>query len=371
MLRTMALVAAFVFTAPLFGQEAQPPVTPAEKQTELDRTAPVLLARYDVPSVGVAYIENGEIAFVRHYGFQTWGYPANEETLYNVASLTKPITAEVVLRLIEEGHLTLATPLADHHTEDDVADDPRIRQLTPELVMRHRTGFPNWRYQTDGVLTFSHDPDTETQYSGEGYEWLLKAAQAAAGEDFETSARRLLFDPAQMKFTSYTRTKYFPYRTAAPYKAGEAVYDVIRTEPTASDDARTTAREYAQFVLDVFEGDRISETLRTRQSTIVHSSHEHPQCDGSDGAPAFCPQNEGWGLGWFIHDYGDRKILQHSGGDQGEASLAIYDPVAKRGVVALTNGAEGHRVMTRVVGQLFGDPRVEEYFVSLSDGIGN
>lgn len=368
MLRKTFAIAALAATLPLSAQTS--PESASSKLEQLDRTAPLLLARYDVPSVGVAYIEDGEIAFVRHYGLQSWGFPANEETLYNVASLTKPVTAEVVLRLISQGRIALDTPLADHHVEEDVADDPRIRRLTPELVMRHRTGFTNWRYQTDGVLQFSRDPDTETGYSGEGYEWMMKAAASASGKDFEDLAQELLFGPADMPLTGYTLGGKWVGKLAVPYKAGEGVYNVIRREPSASDDLRTTPREYARFMLSVFEGDRVDDALRARQAMIVHSFQEHSACDRSEDAPDFCPRNEGWGLGWFVHDWGDRKVMQHSGGDQGEASLAIYDPVAKRGVIALTNGAEGHRVMTRIVGQLFGDDRVEEYFVSLSDGIG-
>ena len=349
---------------------AQPTDTTESKVSALDKTAPLLLAKYDVPSVGVAYIEDGKIAFVRHYGMQSWGFPANEDTLYNVASLTKPVTAEVVLRLVQAGRATLGMRLADHHVEQDVADDPRIMKLTPELVLRHRTGFTNWRYQTGGVLQFSRDPDTETEYSGEGYEWMMNAVAAATGEDFTDLAQRLVFDPAEMPLTGYTLSSKWVGHLAVPYKAGEGVYNNIRREPSASDDLRTTPREYANFMLSVFEGDAVGPDLRAQQSTIVNSFQEHPKCDRSETAPDFCPQNEGWGLGWFVHDWGDRTIMQHSGGDQGEASLAIYDPVAKTGVIALTNGAEGHRVMTRIVGKLFGDPRVEEYFVSLSDGIG-
>ncbi|MBX7540238.1 serine hydrolase domain-containing protein [Qipengyuania sphaerica] len=346
------------------------PASAPEKRIWLDEQAPLLLAKYDVPSVGVAYIENGEIAFVRQYGQQSWGFPANDETLYNVASLTKPVTAEVVLRLATKGDVSLDMPLADHHVEKDVADDPRIRMLTPDLVMRHRTGFTNWRYQTDGVLQFSRDPDTKTGYSGEGYEWMMKAVAAATGRDFEAMAQELVFDPADMPLSGYTVAPKWRGHLAVPYKAGEAVHNAIRQEPVASDDLRTTPREYARFMLSVFEGDDVSPELRQLQSTIVHSYQEHFRCDGSAEAAEFCPENEGWGLGWFVHDWGDRTIMQHSGGDHGEASLAIYDPVARRGVIALTNGAEGHRVMVRIVGSLFGDERVEEYFVSLSDNIG-
>lgn len=333
------------------------------KESELAEMAPLLLAKYDVPSVGVAYIENGEIAFVRHFGYQSWGFPANEETLYNVASLTKPVTAEVIMRLVEADRIALDMPLAEHHVEADVADDSRIAKLTPELVMRHRTGFKNWRYMTDGVLQFTRDPDTETGYSGEGYEWMMKSAAAATGEGWEGLARELVFDPAGMPLTGLTERRDWRGHLAVPYKAGEAVHNEVKQIPLASDDMRTTAREYARFLIDVWEGDAVSPKLRARQRMIPHRTAYRPACQGEDRAD-FCPSNQGWGMGWFIYDYGDRKLVQHSGGDHGEAALAIYDPEARKGYVVLTNGANGGEVMHRIVGMLDGDERLAQFLLA-------
>lgn len=334
-----------------------------EKEKALNKSVPSLLSEYDVPSIGVAYIEGGEIAFVRHYGFQTWGFPANELTLYNVASLTKPVTAEVVLRLIDAGVLTLDTPLARSFVDPDIAGDPRSREVTPRIVLNHRTGFPNWRHETGGILQFHHNPDTQTGYSGEGYEWMMKAVAAFAGDDFEDLAEKWVFAPVGMKRTSYTLTQNFVGHLAVPYKAGEAVYNVVRREPSASDDLRTTPREYARFMIDVFEGDAVSIELREQQRTIRDHIADKPACRGED-RPTFCPTSQGWGLGWFIHDYGDRKIFEHSGGDHGEKAFAFYDPQAKRGAVILTNGANGNEIMNRVAGMLDGDQRFAEYMLA-------
>jgi CubicO group peptidase (beta-lactamase class C family) len=354
MYRFTALAGLLLATPPLAAQSA------ADKLEQVEQEAPLLLARHDVPSVGIAYIENGEIAWVRHFGYQTWGFPANEETLYNVASLTKPVTAEVILRLAQAGRFSLDTPLADHHMEEDVADDPRSRELTARLVMRHRTGFPNWRYETEGTLTFLRDPDTEVGYSGEGYEWMMKAAAAAVGEDFEKLARDLVFEPADMPLTGYTLANNWVGHLAMPYKADEGVYNVVRREPSASDDMRTTPREYARFMLSVFEGDAVSPELREEQFTIRHEARYRPACKGEDRAD-FCPTRQGWGLGWTVYEWPHRKIYEHSGGDHGERALALYDPETRRGMVLMTNGAEGFEVIKALVETLDGDPIFLEF----------
>jgi len=148
-----------------------------------------------------------------------------------------------------------------------------------------------------------------------------------------------------------------------PYKAAEAPYNVVHREPIASDDMRTTAREYARFLIEAWEGDAISPELRAEQRTIRHRTAYRHACKGEDRAD-FCPASQGWGMGWFVYDYGDRQLAQHSGGDHGKAALAIYDPEARAGYGALTNGANGGEVKHRIVGMLDGDERLAQFLIA-------
>ena len=72
----------------------------------LDARAPALLAKYRVASISVALVENGRVVLERAYGEQSFGVPATPATLFNLASLTKPVTAEVLLRLTAAGRLS-------------------------------------------------------------------------------------------------------------------------------------------------------------------------------------------------------------------------------------------------------------------------
>ena len=76
------------------------------------------------------------------------GVPATTRTLYNVASLSKPIFAETIHRLAAAGRLSLDEPMSAYWVDPDVANDPRHERLTPRIALSHRTGFKNWRYQT-------------------------------------------------------------------------------------------------------------------------------------------------------------------------------------------------------------------------------
>ena len=125
----------------------------SDLRLRLDQNAPRWLKQYDVPSVAVAYIENGEPAWTAVYGEQSPGVPATLKTLYNVASLTKPISAEIILRLASAGKLSLDEPLSTHWVDPDVRDNAWQKLLTPRLCLSHQTGFSNWRFQTNDGTT--------------------------------------------------------------------------------------------------------------------------------------------------------------------------------------------------------------------------
>ncbi len=154
-----------------------------------DQKVPEWLKKYDVPSAAIAYIKNGKLVWTAVYGEQSPGVPASKRTLYNIASLTKPISAEVILRLVSAGKISLDEPISAYWVDPDVKDNPWQNLLTPRLCLSHQTGFTNWRYQTNNVLKFQWEPGTRTGYSGEGYDYVARFAEKKLGRPFEELAQ--------------------------------------------------------------------------------------------------------------------------------------------------------------------------------------
>jgi CubicO group peptidase (beta-lactamase class C family) len=126
------------------------------------------LKESDVPSVAVAFIKDRRLARTAVYGEQFPGVAATGKTLYNMASLTKPVTAETVLRLASAGKFSLDESMSPFWLDPDIKNDPWSKLLTPRLCLSHQTGFANWRRMTGGVLKIRWEPGTQTGYSGEG-----------------------------------------------------------------------------------------------------------------------------------------------------------------------------------------------------------
>lgn len=331
-----------------------------EKLSMLDEAVPIWLEEHDVPSAVVAYIANGEIAFTKAWGERAPGKPATTETLYNVASLSKPIVAETVLRLADEGRVDLDEPLAAYWIDPDVKDDPRSRLLTARLVLKHETGLPNWRYQTDDVLRFIAEPGGAHNYSGEGFEWMAKAISSKLDTPFEELAHTYVLDEVGMPNTAFVRQPWFEGRLAEPYMKGKELENVVPETFIASDDMRTTVGDYARFLIDVMEGGDVSSALASERTTISRYWSWVDACATEDESDAFCPDRTGWSLGWMVFEYGDETIVMHSGGDWGEKTLAFFSPEREEGVVVFTNGAEGHSILHKVAEALYDNPDFAE-----------
>ena len=105
------------------------------------------LKKHKAAAVGITIIKANEITWMGTFGEQAPGVAATSTTMFNVASLAKPITAEVAMRLISAGKISLDESISDAWIDPDIANDPRHKKLTPRLLLSHQTGFPNWRFQ--------------------------------------------------------------------------------------------------------------------------------------------------------------------------------------------------------------------------------
>lgn len=332
--------------APLGAQSAasSTPAASSDALATLDAQMPGWLAQHGVPSIAIARIQDGRVAWTRVYGEQADGVPASDSTLYNIASLTKPLFAELVLRLAADGRLSLDEPMSPAWTDPDVAADPRHRNFTPRLALSHQLGFTNWRRETEGVLRVGFEPGTQFRYSGEGYEYARHFVERKLGASTDSLARQYIFGPLGMHATSFTRQPWFDGRTAMP-RGPEGRWGTPSTggEANAADDIHATVGDYARFVVSVMARDALPAALAGQRDSIHATGVE--RCDPAK-VPV-CPARIGYGLGWTVFEYADpaENVLWHTGSDWGEKSIVFYWPARREGVVMLTNGANGFNVI--------------------------
>lgn len=310
--------------------------TAADTQQRLQAEMPALLAQKHIASISVAHIENRRLVFSLAQGEAAPGVAATPATLYNVASLAKPLSAETVLRLVAQRKVDLDEPMYKHWLDPDIAEDPRARLLTPRLSLSHRTGFPNWR---DGKLALQQTPGTHIGYSGEGFEYLARFVARKTGTPLEQWAQQLVFKPAGMSETAYTRQPWFDGRLALPHDGDGKVLPLqIRAQALASDDVFSTARDYARFLVALMQEQALTPALAGERARI-QSDRRADFC--KPPVEHDCPQEMGFGLGWESFLIDGRRYLLHTGMDEGTFTLAYFSPDSGNGTVIFTNSSNG------------------------------
>ena len=93
--------------------------------------------------MGIGFVNDGKIEQIAVFGELQASKPAPVNTIWNVASMTKPITAIVALKLIDAGKWDLDEPVYKYYTDPDIANDPRAKLLTTRIILSHQTGFSN------------------------------------------------------------------------------------------------------------------------------------------------------------------------------------------------------------------------------------
>mgnify|MGYP000999901316 FL=1 len=269
---------------------------------------------------------------------------APKNTIWNVASLTKPITALIVLKLIDSGKLSLDEPLYNYYIDPDIISDPRVKLLTARIILSHQTGFTNNRENyKDGTLKFEFEPGTKYQYSGEGYDYLRKAIEHKFNKTIEQLASKLIFKPLKMNNTSYVWNKKYETRIAKWHtEKGETYPFKKQTEAHGADDLLTTIEDYSKFIAYLINGADLAKEL---QQEMVKN-----QIRMND--------NQYFGLGWYIDENINTKndfAIVHGGDDIGVHTIAFIIPKTKQGLIIFTNCDNGTDAFQEILLKYLGE----------------
>jgi hypothetical protein len=185
-----------------FDHQANFKISNANSIFDNDKEIEKWLKSINIPALGIGVINKGKLKQVKVFGEIDKGKIAPYNTIFNVASLAKPVTAMVALKLVSSGKWDLDEPIFKYWTDLDVTNDPRSEELTTRHILSHQSGFPNWRYSNESnKLTFKFSPGTKHQYSGEGIEYLRKALESKFKKSLNELATELIFEPLSMDDT--------------------------------------------------------------------------------------------------------------------------------------------------------------------------
>ena len=317
---------------------AQTPTT----NTTFEQKLPGWMEDTNVPAVGIGLIENGKLKYIKVFGALKKDTPAPANTIFQVASLTKPVVEILTLQLVSSGQWKLDEPLANYWIDPDVQNDPRHKKLTTRHVLTHQSGFENWRSMSASKkLEFIADPGTNVNYSGEGLEYLRRALEKKFKQPLEQLARKRLFQPFGMKHTRFFwDVSMDESRFAVAHNKDGKPYEIHKnTTANAADLLLTTVEDYGKFAVNVLKGKGLSKP--------VFDDMVRPQAHSTRG------RSMSFGLGWMVMSNlstGEYALI-HTGSDPGVSTVIVLLPKSQRGLIVFTNGDNGTQVWTKILAE--------------------
>ncbi len=314
-----------------------------------------LMEEYKIKGVGIGFIQNGVLSDTEYYGEQSPNIPVTDSTMFNVASTTKAVAAEVFLRLAAKGKVSLDEPISNYYVYADIADDPRHKLLTPRIILSHKTGFRNWPWEyEDGKLAFENDPGTTFGYSGIGFYILAKFLEEKMWTTFPHLVEETIFKPLNMINSSIVRESWFEDKCPTPVdNEGNYIkpydHDIGYWNP--ADDLHVTVEDYSKFLISAMNNEGLTDELIMEREKIISDLTNDPIWGTQEGGKSdLYPPSYGYGLGWMVFDYGDgNKNIQHGGNDEGEAAMAYFHTKSKNGLIVFCNGGNGVFVLPKIV----------------------
>lgn len=257
---------------------------------------------------------------------------ATKETKYRIGSISKTFTAALIMKLVEEGKLTLDTKLFDFYPEIKNAD-----KITVEHLLRHRSGifnftnakdYSSWmenpilrRELVEKIKNYgsSFEPDSKTEYSNANYVLLSYIAEKLTDDKYSKLVDGIICKPCQLSDTYYGDKINPKNNEAYSYQklnGWELATETDMSVPVGAGAIVSTPTDLNKFLICLFQHKIVSKSTLETMIQI----------------------EDGYGLGMVQAPFYDKKAYGHPGGIDGFVSNAFYFPEEKVSVAFSTNG---------------------------------
>ncbi|MGH7506786.1 MAG: serine hydrolase domain-containing protein [Longimicrobiales bacterium] len=340
------------------------------------------MKRYNVPGVSIAVIDSGELAWARGYGeTEAGGAPVDTTTLFQAASISKPVAAMAALRLVEQGALDLDEDVnaklrswrvpANGYTRTEHVTLRRLLSHNAGLTVHGFRGYaaneavPSVVQVLDGEDPANSAPvrvDTMPgaiwRYSGGGFTVAQLLMADVTGRAFPALMRELVFDPAGMTGSTYQQPlpDSLTARAATGHRGnGQPVAGKWHTYPEmAAAGLWTTPSDLARLAIEV------QRSLQGESNRVISAAMTREMLSRQAGS---------YGLGFGLNGSGDSASFAHGGANEGFRAQFFAFNERGQGAVIMTNGDNGSPLaieILRAIAREYGWPayRVVERHVA-------
>jgi CubicO group peptidase (beta-lactamase class C family) len=337
------------------------PITgdPAPDFASLDEMMTSLMEKWNIPGGALAVVKDGRLVFAHGYGWadRDARKTVQPNSLFRIASISKPITAAAILALVERGKLSLDAKILDSIDAPGAPTDPRWRQITIRQLLQHTAGFDRSasfdpmfrsneiakatgtkppagqraiiRYMLDRQLDF--DPGTKMAYSNFGYCLLGRVIEHVTGKPYGEATQELVLRPAGIARMRLGRTQ------VSNRLPGEVCYYMPGNEMCRSvlpQVRNLVPCPYGEFYLGALDshGGWVASATDLVRFAAALDGHRKPsllkpatvRLLESRPPPPLPPDSDAYyGLGWMVRPVGRNANWWHAGSLPGTMTLLV------------------------------------------------
>lgn len=317
-----------------------------------------LIAEYEVPGAALAYLHQGELhEFAAGVLNKATGVETTPDSLFQIGSVTKVWTATLLMQDIEQGRLTLDTPVVDVLPEFKVADPEVTKTVTIRHLLSHTSGIDGDLFLDTGRgddcvekyvaacadLAQNHPLGATQSYCNSGFIVAGRVLEKLAGKRWDDVLRERIIEPLGLTHTATLAEDVLRFRAALGHMENgdpAPVWGLMRSAGPAGLICARPA-DVVAFARAHLEGGLLENPAAMWE----------PQVD----IPNPHTLGRQWGIGWILDEWDGQQVISHGGNTIGQHAMLWMLPGTGTIACVTVNGGHSGAFTHRVVTELFAE----------------
>lgn len=320
-----------------------------------------VMKEMNIPGISVAIINNFEVVWSKGYGVADTEtqQPVDENTIFQAASISKPVTAMAVMKMVQDGKLDLDRNINTYLKSWQLEENELTakKAVTLKNLLSHNAGvtvhgFPGYKPDAPfptlvqvlngetpantGKIFVDMEPETQWRYSGGGTTIVQQAMIDQENKSFQELMQEKILNPIGMSNSFYSNSilneKQLKNATAGHYNDGTLVVGKRHIYPEmAAAGLWTTAQDLAKFAVE------IQKSLKGESNKVLNKQFTETMTT---------PVLKGeLNIGLFNQKIGEEQFLSHAGGNEGFSCDLLFHKTKGYGIVLMTNSRNCNGLM--------------------------
>ncbi|MBZ9625863.1 beta-lactamase family protein [Clostridium sp. FP2] len=309
--------------------------------------------KYNVPGVAIAFVKDGQVSFMKGYGYSDVENKISvdpEKTVFKLASVSKLLTATAVMQQYEEGKIDLNKDVNEYLKNFKIKDTFK-EPITTKSLLTHTSGFIQSNigigtrdqfkikklgdYLKTAMPKREYEPNRFFSYSNQGMSLAGHIVENTSGKSFEDYIEERIFKPLNMENSSFKQPipKDMELNKAVSYGYWTQKKSLFRTEPTydqlgPSDGCYTTVSDMSKFIIANLNGGKYKGNQLLKETTMEEMHKQ--QFTNNVKMP-------GQAYGFWESFENNKRGLFHTGTIDGYANLLYMMPEENVGFILCYN----------------------------------